>query len=369
MDFSYSDDQQALFDLAKKILRDKATHPRMKEIEKSGGPRFDRELWSELAKAGLLAAALPSQYGGADLGFLEVAGVVEQIGRTTAPVPFLETMVLGALPIAQFGSEAQKQTYLPRVASGEVVLTGALTEEVAPPTAPQTTATKQGDGWVLNGTKLCVPAAQIADAILVPASTGAGLTGVFLVDTKSAGLTLTALVTTSGQPEARVDLKGTSGTLLGEASQGAAIVEWIAERYAAALCVMTMGVCDEALGLTSEYLKTRKQFDQPIGMFQAAGHRAANAYIDAEGVRLTALQAAWRIAAGLPAAKQVHLAKCWAADGGYRVAHAASHLHGGVGVDRDYPLHRYFLYARQLELTLGGATEHYRHLGKLLADE
>ena len=134
-------------------------------------------------------------------------------------------------------------------------------------------------------------------------------------------------------------------------------------------CDLGLGACEQALELTKEYAKTRKQFDQPIAMFQAVGQRAADAYIDTEGIRLTALQAAWRIAEGLPAAPQVAVAKIWAAEAGQRIVHTAQHLHGGIGVDREYPLHRYFLYAKQLELTLGGATQQLRRLGRMLADE
>lgn len=372
MDFSYTDDQQALFDLARQILRDKATHTRQKQIEKSSQPRFDPEIWAELAKAGLLGAAIPAEHGGAGLGFLEVAGIVEQIGRSTAPVPYLETIVLAALPIARFGSEAQKRALLPRVAQGDLILTAALTEPVADPAAPETRAQREGADWKISGTKVNVPAAQLAEQMLVPARTSGGKVALFLVDPRLAGVTVTPVETTSGQPEARVDLENVTisdSDMLGEDGDGARIVGWIEEHATAALCALALGVCDEALKLTAEYLKNRKQFDQPIGMFQAAGHRAANAFIDTEGVKLTALQAIWRLDAGVPASKQVHIAKCWAADGGQRVVHAAQHLHGGIGVDRDYPLHRYFLYARQLELTLGGATHHYRALGRLLADE
>jgi alkylation response protein AidB-like acyl-CoA dehydrogenase len=157
--------------------------------------------------------------------------------------------------------------------------------------------------------------------------------------------------------------------VLGDPQRGLAIVEWIVERATAALAALALGVCSEALRLTAEYAKTRKQFDQPIAMFQAVGHRAADAYIDTEGIRLTTLQAAWRISEGLPAAKQIAVAKYWAADAGQRVVHAAQHLHGGIGVDKEYPLHRYFLYAKQLELTLGGSTSQLLRLGALLADE
>jgi alkylation response protein AidB-like acyl-CoA dehydrogenase len=361
MDFSLSEDQQAIADLAAQILADKATHERQREVEQSGGPRFDRELWEEIARAGMLGIPVPEKHGGAGLGFLEVAAILEQVGRATAPVPILETLVLGAMPLARFGSEAQQAAWLPRAAQGEAVLTAALVED-----AP-TRATRDGRGWRISGSKLCVPAGQIADAVLVPATAEDG-PAVFLVDPRAEGIRLEELDTTSGQPEASLHLDGVAVDA-GARLEGARLVDWIQERATAALCMVALGACEAALELTAEYTKTRKQFDQPISMFQAVGHRAADAYVDTEGVRLTAWQAAWRIASGRDAAKQVAVAKIWAAEAGKRVVHAAMHLHGGIGVDREYPLHRYFLYARQLELTLGGANPQLLRLGGMLAAE
>jgi alkylation response protein AidB-like acyl-CoA dehydrogenase len=372
MDFSFDDQQQAIGELARQILGDGATHERLRQIERSGQPRFDRELWRRLADAGLLGLAVPEAQGGGGLGFVELTLVLEQIGRTTAPVPYLETAVLGALPIAEFGSAAQRDALLPGVVRGDVILTAALIEPEGDPLAPSTTAERAGGGWMLRGTKLCVPAAEVAHRMLVPARTGPDGVGVFLVPTQAPGVTLAPLDTTSGQPEARVDLEQVrvdGGDLLGSASGGRTIVAWTVERAQAALAAVALGSCEEALRLTAEYVKTRKQFDQPIAMFQAVAHRTADAYIDAEGIRLAVWQAASRLAAGRPAGPEVALAKFWAAEAGHRIVHAAQHLHGGVGVDRDYPLHRYFLYARQLELTLGGATAQLRTIGRWLADE
>jgi alkylation response protein AidB-like acyl-CoA dehydrogenase len=157
--------------------------------------------------------------------------------------------------------------------------------------------------------------------------------------------------------------------LLGEDTDGAAVIMSIVEHATTALCIQEAGACASALELTAEYTKTRVQFDKPIATFQAVGQRAADAYVDTEAIRLTAWQAASRLAAGLPATAEVAIAKYWAAEGGQRVVHAASHLHGGVGVDRDYPLHRFFLLTEQIELTLGGANESLRRLGRILADE
>ena len=217
----------------------------------------------------------------------------------------------------------------------------------------------------------------MADAILVPATctaangSSAGV-GVFIVDPTAAGVTLTRQSTTTGRPEAIVELSDVSVAAdrrLGDGADGAAIVTAITEFATAALCIMEAGACATALDLTAEYTKTRVQFEKPIATFQAVGQRAADAYVDTEAIRLTAWQAASRLAAGLPATAEVAVAKYWAAEGGQRVVHAASHLHGGVGVDRDYPLHRYFLLTEQIELTLGGAGDSLRRLGKILADE
>ncbi|RIK98045.1 MAG: acyl-CoA dehydrogenase [Proteobacteria bacterium] len=367
MDFSYSDEQQAAIDLARQILTDHCTPKALRALDLAGGERFDRALWGKLAEAGILAAGVPEAHGGAGMGFLTVAGIVEQVGRTAAPVPVLESTVMGALPLARFGSAEQQAAWLPRLARGEAIVTSALVERHADVTAPRTAAKRDGASYRITGEKLAVPAGPLADAFLVPAALDGGA-GVFLVEASAPGVARESLVTTSRQPESIVALDGAPGALLGSPAQGAEIAEWIRLRATAALCSLAVGVCSEALRLTAEYTKARKQFDQPIATFQAVGQRAADAFIDTEAIRLTALQAAWRIEAGLPAEAAVATAKFWAATGGSRVVRAAQHLHGGAGVDREYPLHRYYLWARQLELTLGAGTQQLRRLGKLIAD-
>ena len=170
MDFSYAEEQQAIVDLAAQILSDGCSRERLEEVER-GPVRFDRELWSKLAEAGLVGVAIPERLGGGGLGFMEIAGIVEQLGRTAAPVPFLEHAVLGALPLAEFGSDVQQEAWLPRAARGEAILTAALMEAEGDPLEPRTRARHDGDGWRLSGSKLCVPAGPIADLFLVPAET------------------------------------------------------------------------------------------------------------------------------------------------------------------------------------------------------
>ncbi len=372
MDFTYSQEQESVLELATQILRDGTSQERLREIEGGEGARFDAELWKQLADAGLLATAIPEDHDGAGLGFLEVGGLLQAVGRTAAPVPLLETVVLGALPIVEFGSEAQKRAWLPKVGAGEAILTAALAEPGGDPSRPTVSAHRDGDTLRLSGTKLCVPAAAIADALLVSASEPDGSIVVALVERDAAGVEIAPLETTSGQPESRVtldDVRVAADAVLGDGRDGASVLEWMLVRANAAVANVALGACEEALELTAEYAKTRKQFDQPIAMFQAVGHRAADAYIDLEAIRLTTLQATWRIAAGRPAAKQVAVARHFAAEAGQRVVHAAQHIHGGIGVDTEYPLHRMFLAVKQLELTLGGNTPQLLSLGNLIAED
>jgi alkylation response protein AidB-like acyl-CoA dehydrogenase len=371
MDFSFTEDQEALSGLAKQILEDRATHERLKEVEATDD-RVDWDLWAQLAKSNILGIAVPEDAGGSGLGLIEIALVLEQAGRTVAPVPLLPTLVMGALPVARFGTPRQRQDLLSPVAAGDLVLSAALVEPGGDPSSPSTEARREGSCWVLSGTKTCVPAGMSAGRILVPARTGPGSTGVFLVDPSARGVSLSRQVTTGGRIDAQMalsDVEVGDDAVLGDPLAGSEVLDWILERSTAALCALAVGVCEEALRLTAEYTKTREQFDRPIATFQAVGQRAADAYIDTEAVRLTAWQAVWRLSEGLPASEEVAVAKFWAAEGGQRVVHAAQHLHGGIGVDRDYPLHRYFLMAKEIELDLGGATRQLLRLGSLLASD
>ena len=373
MDFSFNEEQEAVRELADRIFADLSTHERLRQLEGDPeGDRFDRKLWAELAGAGLLGISLPEDVGGAGLGFVETALIVEAAGRTAAYFPVVETLAAAAPAIAHFGTAAQQQQWLPAVVAGQSVATTALVELGGTPDAPAAVATPAGSGWTLSGAKSCVPSGLVADVALVPARIDGGLVAVFVVDLSSTGVSRQRQVANTGRPEAVLTFAQVAldaDALLGSAADGASIVEWLVLRTTAALSVQEAGVAAASLALVSEYTKTREQFGKPIATFQAVGQRAADAYVDTEAIRLTAWQAAWRLAEGLPAEDAVAVAKFWAADGGQRVVHAAVHLHGGVGVDRDYPLHRYFLLTKQIELTLGGATDQLLRLGSLLASE
>ncbi|MFI5041048.1 MAG: acyl-CoA dehydrogenase family protein [Acidimicrobiales bacterium] len=365
MDFSLSPAQDAVADLADRIFSDRLTAERFKEVD-AATPRFDRELWTELAKAGLLSVSVPEADGGGGEGFLATALMLEQAGKHAAPVPLLAATVLGALPIARFGSDEQRSTMLPALGRGELLVTAALSEAGSDLLHPATTAIAVDGAWRVSGAKLCVPAGAISNIFLVAASTADGGAGVFVVGADAPGVKVEPLITTTRDPEANVAFDGAPAERLGRDGE---VLTWITLHGTAAMCSVMAGLCKRVVSLTAEYTKTREQFERPIASFQAVAQRAADAYIDAEAVQLTSRQAAWRLSEGLPASEEVAIAKFWASEGGQRVVHAAQHLHGGMGVDRDYPLHRFFLLAKQLELSLGGATAQLLKLGAILASQ
>ena len=372
MDFELSDEQVAARELTQRILGEHVTHERLSALDVAGD-WFDRDVWRQLADAGLLGLALPEDVGGGGFSFLELHDLLVEVGATAAYLPVWETLVLGALPVARFGTPEQRQQLLPRVADGASLLTAALIDDGSTdPREPLTTARRSGDGWVLSGLKTLVPIAELADRILVPARTdepGAEVL-IVLVDPAAPGVELRHQDVMGRTPHSEVVLAGVAvhnDDVLGDPSDGAATLEWILERAVAGLAAMQAGACTAALRLAATYTSQRQQFGRPIASFQAVGQRLADAFIDTEAVRLTALQAAWRLAAGLPAADEITIAKWWSAEAGQRVIRATQHVHGGMGVDRSYPLHRYFLLSKRIEFTLGTAATHLAALGASLA--
>jgi alkylation response protein AidB-like acyl-CoA dehydrogenase len=366
MDFGFSEEQLALQDLAKKIFRGLATVESLAEVE-AEGEGIHRVVWEGLGKAQMLGLALPEDVGGGGLGMIELCLLVEQAGDSVCPVPLLPTLTMAALPIAKFGTPSQRQALLPPVVRGESVLTAALVESADP-----VLATRDGDGWVLSGTKECVPALHLATCVLVPARTGPNTVGVFLVDPKASGVTIARQVGTNGEQLGHLELASvrvSSGAVLGDPAEGAAIVDFALERTYVGQCALELGIARHALILTAKYTTERHQFGRPIATFQAVAQRAGDAYIDVETIRLTLFRAAWLLDQGRDARHEIAVAKLVAAEAGHRVVCAAQHLHGGIGFDRDYPLYRYFLASKQNEFTLGSAAFHVARLGRMIANE
>lgn len=369
MDFTLSEEQQAIADLAARIFEDQATPERVKEVE-GGTDRIDRVLWSKLAEANLLGIALPEDVGGSGYGIVELCLVLEQQGRRVAPVPLLPTLAMGALPIAELGTAEQRARWLPGVAEGEVILTAALAELASGTLGPGVTATPDGAGWRLDGAAVSVPAAHLAAGVLTPARLPDGDLGVFLVDPAGPGVARSTALTTDRGIVAHLRFTGTPvppDDVLGSPDGGIDAVGRILDRAMVALCALQVGVAEEALRMAAEYTSSRHQFGRPLATFQGAALKAADAYIDTEAMRATMWQAAWMLSTGSDATEAVAVAKWWAADAGHRVVHTTQHLHGGLGADVDYPVHRYFLWGKQIEVALGGASQQLARLGREIA--
>jgi alkylation response protein AidB-like acyl-CoA dehydrogenase len=368
VDFTFTAEQDEAAELAARILADRASNERMRSVE-AGGSRFDRELWAELGAAGLLGLALPEEYDGAGLGLIELCRVLVEVGRAVATVP-LAAHGPAARFLAELGSDEQKREWLPGAATGATVLTAAVAEARAfAAESPTTSATEDGDGFRLTGSKAIVQAGPYADAFLVPASTPAGV-GVFLLLPGDEGVTVTEQMFSDRDAVARLDLDDVpvgADRLVGPADGSA--YRRLRHLLILAGSAEQLGICEGALALTAAYAKTREQFGRPIGTFQAVSQRLADGYIDILAQRLALWQAAWRLEEGLPADTEVAIAKLWAADAGHRIAHTTVHVHGGVGIDLDGEAHRYFTSAKRYEFLHGGATEQALHIGRMLAAE
>ena len=386
MDFDLTEEQQALTELAARILTDHCDHQRLSELEadaKKNGIRpgsagnvysvHDAATWQALADAGVISALLPEPDGGG-LGALGLALLAEEAGRRTAYLPVVACLALGALPVARLGGS---RALLEEVASGSVLLTAAL-EEPGEPEELTTTARLVGDGsgdYVIDGAKTMVPYGDLADHVLIPASID-GTTAVLIVPREA--MDVTPLLTTGRQPYADLELRGVRVGADALLAKGPGLVEQIRDLGTVAYAAEAAGVCSEAVKMTAQYTSTRKQFGEPIASFQAVGQRAADAYISSEVIRLTMLHAAWmiddemrddaRVSQRAENAEAVAIAKFHAGDAGSRVLHACQHLHGGIGVDTDYPLHRYFVRGKQIEQTLGTATRQLLRIGAHLAE-
>ena len=360
MDFSLTEDQTSLSKLAREILTDQVTHERLQTLESKSWSIFDRDLWSRLADAGITGIAVPEDAGGAGLGFIELSLICTEAGRVVAPVPVVWTMVT-AYVLSKLAPQAVA-AYLPGVATGETLLTAALEPGVG------VQARTRGDGYVLSGEIGFVPFGAEADIVVVPATAEDGSTIAALVAKGSPGVSVTELDTTNRQPLALLGFDDVAIAGNAVISDAGAVLADLRRYLTVAICSVAAGVCEAALAMTAKHTSTREQFGKPIATFQAVGQRAADAYIDTTMITLTAQQAAWRLSADWPADEEIAVAKWWAGDGGMRVLHACQHLHGGLGVDLDYPLHRYFMWGKQLEHSLGTPTRQLLELGAHLAN-
>jgi alkylation response protein AidB-like acyl-CoA dehydrogenase len=370
MDFKTTEAADDLGGLTRTIAESVCTNEHARELD-GLDERFDRDLWGKLIEADILSTAAPESLGGGGFGELEQVAVLVALGRQLAAVPYLESAVLGAGALAKFGSEALQQEWATPAINGEKIIAIALDGEMGEGPvqaqavgAAEAATSGRSDAFRLTGSRTQVGYGPVADGFLVPAETDSG-TKVFLIAKDDGGVTVTSLDTTGHGSVGHLELQGVEAARV---VGGEELVGWLTTHGNLGRSAYQLGVLERTLELTSEYAREREQFDRPIGSFQAVSSRLADDYIAIKALRLTVTQAAWRLSEDLPADVDVSTAAFWAADAGHRVAHTTVHVHGGVGVDLDHPVHRYFLAAKQTEFAVGNATGQLLRIGRELAD-
>jgi alkylation response protein AidB-like acyl-CoA dehydrogenase len=364
MDFVLTEDQEMLKKSARDFLADKCTKAYVKQME-SDEKGFSPALWNEMAGLGWQGLVIPEKYGGSEMKFIDLALLQEEMGRACMPGPFFATVFLGAMTILDAGSDKQKETYLPGIASGKTIMTMAINEGEGTYEAGSihVKAAADKDGFVINGTKLFVPDAHVADYILCVARTSdgqdkkEGIT-VFIVPAKESGIKCTVLQTISGDKQCEVvfnNVRISNDNVLGSIDEGWPIVEKALERAAVSKCCDTAGVLQKVMEMTLDYTKERKQFDRIIGAFQVIQHYMADMVTYVDGLRFVSYQAAWRFSEGLPSVRETAIAKAWAADS-YEWCITKSHqIFGAIGVSIDHDLHYYTTRGKSAQLSYGDA--------------
>jgi len=366
MDFSYSEMHIEIKNLAHKMLTELATVEHLKAQEQQG-PYLDEKIWQQCIDAGLHCAALPEEYGGLGMDFHAVTLVCEALGQSVAMVPFIPCIASTTLPLLSHRMDAVVDQLIRDVGAGKTLVTAALIEPGnEEPSSPSTSAAKVDGQWQLTGSKHCVPYAAQSSRVLLFAKAG-GQLWAGLVETSSTGVALKPQLITTGEPQYLLELDSAPAHCVAEGAAARSLLQVVNAMTMVACCAMSVGVADKMMRLTGKYTTERIQFGVPVATFQAAAHRLADTYIDVECLKINTQKAASDVAEGVYDSDAIHMAKVWCGDVMHRTSHAAQHLHGGMGIDRDYHLFRYCLWAKQLEMMLGHSRRHLEILGDTLA--
>ena len=367
MDLSLNEEQELLQTSARDFLSANCptTHVRAMEEDAIG---YSPALWQQIADLGWAGLMFPEEYGGAGYGFVELCVLMEECGRALLPSPLHSTVLTFGLPILLGGSEAQKQYYLPAIASGSMLGTLALTEPSASfePSGVSVRAEARHGGYVINGTKLFILNAHTADELLVAVRTsdeGGPENGIslLLVPSQTSGVEMTALSTIASDRQYEVSFTNVevgAEALVGQRHQAWPILKQTIDHAAIAKCSEMVGIAQVAFDMSVDYAKNRVQFGRPIGSFQAIKHKCADMVIDVDGSRFITFRAAWLLNEGLEATKEVAMAKAWTSDACRRVCAQAHQIHGGIGFTKEYDLQLYFRRAKNGEVFYGDADLH-----------
>jgi alkylation response protein AidB-like acyl-CoA dehydrogenase len=375
MDLGLSEEQEMLKNFARDFLEKECPEQYVRQMEEDERG-YSPEVWRKMAEQGWQGLIIPEDYGGAGLGFLDLIVLLEEFGRALVPGPFISTVVGGAIPILEAGSDAQKQEYLPRIAAGELIMTLALTEPSASyePDGIAATAERSGEDFVLNGTKLFIQDANVADVLIVaarrPGSAGADGISLFLVDSQTPGVSITQLKTIASDKQCEVKLENVkvpASKLLGAEGQSWPVLERVIQKATVAECAYLVGLAQMDFEISVNYAKERVQFGRPIGSFQAIQHKAADMVTDVDGARFIMYRAAWAVAENEPDADtQVHMAKAWCSDATRRVVAHGQQIHGGIGFTKDYKIQLYFRRQKRSELMWGDGDFHREKVADVL---
>ncbi len=364
MDLGLNETQQMLKNSAREFLQAECpdTYVRAMEDDERG---YTPEMWQKIAEQGWLGLIFPEEYGGVGLSYLDLSVLLEETGRALLPGPLFSTVVMGGMAILDAGTEAQKQELLPQISEGQHIVTLALTEPSArwDSEGIETTATPDGDGWRINGTKLFVPNAHVSDTFVVAARTGDAPTDItlFLVPRNTDGVTQTLLKTIASDRQSEITFENVSvpaSAALGEVNKGWDTIEKVLAWGAIGKCSEMVGGAEQVLEMTVEYAKQRTQFGRPIGSFQAIQHHCANMATDVEGSRYITYQAAWLLSEGEDSAQEVAMAKAWVSDAYRRICALGHQCHGAIGFTKEHNMQLYSRRAKAAELAFGDTDFH-----------
>ena len=362
MDLGLSEEQEMLRTSARDFLQKECPKQLVKQLDESD-EGHSPELWGKMAELGWIGLVFPEEYGGSGGSFLDLVILLEEMGYNVLPGPFFSTVVLGGLPVLAAGNDEQKKEFLPKVANGGMILTLALTEPTARYDAAsvKTTAVARNGEYVINGTKLFVSDANVADYFLCVARTKEGASPedgitIFLVDAGTPGVECTLLKTLARDKQCEIIFDNVSvpgANILGELDQGWPIVADILQKATVAKCAEMVGGAQAALEMAVSYAKERIQFGRPIGSFQAIQHYCANMVTDVDGSRFITYKAAWKVSEGLPATMDVAVAKAWTSEAYGRVTLLGHQIFGAIGFTMDHDMHLYYRRAKSSEIMFG----------------
>ena len=367
MDFNLTEEQKILQKTARDFLGAECPSAFVREME-TDEKGYTSELWNKMAELGWMALVIPEEYEGVGGSLLDLTVMLEEMGGACLPGPFFPTAV-SCLGIMEAGDEGQMKEFLPRIGAGELILTLALTEPLNTRYDPfliATRAERKEDHYVINGTKLFVPDAHVADDFICVARTSGepgskeGIT-LFLVDSKSSGIQLTPMKTFAGDKQFEVvfdAVKVPEGNILGQLNQGGIHLEPILQKATVCKCAEMVGGAQKVLDMATEYAKEREQFGRPIGSFQAVQHHCSNMLMDIEGGRFITYKAAWMLSQKIPCAKQVATAKAWVSEAYKRVAGLGHQVLGATGYMIEHDMTLYSRRAKLAEVAFGDANFH-----------